>query len=57
VCGDDEKCIQQSGKPKGKNHLGDLAVDGGIKKCTLKNKDVDCIHLAHDRVQWRWLCE
>jgi hypothetical protein len=38
------------------DHLEELSVDGNIIKMDLKEiecKDVDCIHLAQDRDQWR----
>jgi hypothetical protein len=41
---------------KVRDHLEELSVDGDIIKMNLKErgwKDVDCIHLAQDKDQWR----
>jgi hypothetical protein len=42
-------------KPVGRDHLGDTDVDGGNINMHVKGnkcEDVDCIHLAPDKVQW-----
>jgi hypothetical protein len=43
---------------KGRDHFRDLGVDGDNIKMDLKDiesKDVDCIRMAQNRVQWRAL--
>ena len=44
------------GRPEGKNHRGDLGVDGWIKLGWISRRwDVDWVGLAQDRDRWRTL--
>jgi hypothetical protein len=55
VHGDDEKCVQNSGKrPKGRDHSEDLCIDWKIiLKWNLKEIGWEVV--AHNRDQWRAL--
>jgi hypothetical protein len=45
------------GKPEGKNHLGDLGIDGKIKINFKEtgSEDVEWNNLGQDTIQWRAL--